>query len=573
MKKLQVFLSSAMNGELNIERELIKFLFNNDHILTEFYELFAIEDHSSPNKIEDAFCSEVANSDIVVFVFRAQLRDAVLKEYNTAREKNRLVFIYLANSDKKEEKLNDFISTEIFKYDPGFYSQPQELCNKIKNDLLRDLLNIYTKEIHLLPEKENSIYTKKSTLTPQSIYRFFSIDRLLNISKELECDNLSIDQLISLSALFIDYNANYKIALALLELALIREPSNWILHNNRGLILETIGLTNAALFSYNKVIELDKTNDTAYYNLGGIYFSLANYEAAINNYKKALDLNPHKGNAIAQLSACYLKLEDKVESLNWAKKAFDLNKDEAAIVNLISAFVLNSNFEDAMKFLNLLNNTTVIYKNILSYILYKQNKYSESLDMINELFDSGFMDIEIAERKFYILIHLKMESDSFEWFKEIEKTFPITAYDYNNLGYKYIDILGKSKFANYFFRKAVSIDKNLLPAWQNLQFNLVSMGEFELCIDTCDEVLKIFPYDKGSMGNKTTALVELGRFNELFEFNLEKMMSVVGNSYDEEKIKDIIEESFKNAGVAKDLFNDLLRNFYELNKIKNKSGV
>ncbi|GAB6283539.1 MAG: hypothetical protein STSR0008_23140 [Ignavibacterium sp.] len=573
MKKLQAFLSSAMNGELNTERELIRYLFNNDPTLSEFYELFAIEDHASPNDIEKAYCEEVKNSELVIFIFNKQLRDAVLKEYKTARENRRLVFIYLKETDSRENKLKEFISSEIYNFNPGRFIDPQSLCKKIKNDFLNDLLKIYTKEIKLISEQENVEYTRRSSLTPYSTYRFFRLDELLAIGKENEIEYLSVDQLIALSSALVDNNGNYKIGLALIELALIKDPNNWILHNDRGLILETMGLSQAALFSYRKSIELNKTNETAYYNLGGVYFRLAMYEDAIEYYKQSIDYNPKKKNAISQIAACYLRMENSEESLTWAKQAFELQKDEFNIVNIISAYVLNKKYIEALSTLELIDKSTYTYGDIYSFILYKQGKFKEAIKIIDRLYEKGYLEISGAERKFFSLVSLGLEKESFDWFKKIESIYPITAYNYNNLGHMYIEKLGKSEYANYFFKKAIELDQTLLPSWQNLQYNLALLGEFNLSKDVCDETLKIFPYDKKTIQNKIRVLAEMGEFSEMMKFNLEKTIGLVGDDSNQNKIKEIVEQSFKAAGFDMKKIDELFKMFYQLNRLLNKPNA
>ena len=573
MKKLQVFLSSAMNGELNIERELIRFLFHSDHTLTEFFDLFAIEEHASPSSIETAYCGEVKDSDIIIFLFNKELRSAVLKEYEVARENNKIIFIYIKKGNTIDYQLQNFITSEVYHYNPSNYTEPNLLCDKLKNDLLNDLLKIYSKQIKLLSEQENVQYTRKSTLTPYSVYRFFKIDELLEIAKVNEIENSSTDQLISLSTLFIETKGDYKYGLLLIELALIREPNNWILHNDRGLILDTMGLSNAALFNYKKSIELNENNETAHYNIGGIYFKLADYEEAIKYYLKAIEINPEKKNAVNQIAASYLLLKKPAESLLWAKRAFELQQDESTIINLISSYVLNNNFIESLTYLELLKNSEYNYYNLLSYIQYKQGKYVDAINIIDMFYEKGYLEYDGAERKFNSLVSLKLESESFEWFKIIEATYPITAYDYNNLGYKYIEISGKSEFATYFFKKALEIDKNLLPSWQNLQYNLMQLGNYDLSIEICEETLKIFPFDKKTIQNKARSLLELGAFSETIKFNMEKTIALVSSEPNQDKIKEIVEQSFKVAGIDLKNFDELFKSFYELNKLLNKPSL
>ncbi len=573
MKKLQVFLSSAMNGELNTERELIRYLFENDQVISEFYELFAIEEHASPLNIKSAYCDKVESSELVIFIFHKQIRDAVLEEYHTARKHKKRTFIYLKDSKRRNKALSEFISQEIYKYNPVTFYDPQALNRQLRNDLLDDLLRIYTKEINLLSQKENVEYSLKSTLSPHSVYRFFKIDELLELVKDEEIKDLSVDQLISLSTLIIETKGNYRIGLMLIEFALIKAPNNWILYNNRGLILEIMGLSDAALFSYKKSAEINNVNETAYYNIGGVYFKLANYEMAIIYYKKSLEFNSEKKNAISQIAACNIMLKNPIDSLIWSKKAFTLQKDESSIINLISANTLNKNYPEALNLLELLKNSDYLYNNILSHILYEQGKFNESITIIEMLFEKGYLELDGAKRKFDALVSLQLEKESFEWFKTIESKYPITALDYNNFGYTYIEKLGKSEYSNYFFKKAIEFDKNLLPSWQNIQYNLAALGKFDLSKDICDETLNIFPFDKKTIQNKIRNLAEMGKFGEIIEFVLEKTFGLIGDDSNQEIIKNIVEQTIRNSGLDKQKFDELFKSYYELNKLLNKPSL
>jgi Flp pilus assembly protein TadD len=421
MRKLQVFLSSAMTGDLDKERELIRFLFKSDNTLKEFYDLYAIEEHSCPREIEVAFCSEVESSDILIFVFNNQLRDAVLKEYETARKSNKITFIYLKHSENKEDGLRTFILGEIYKYNPGSYYDPQELCVKIKNDFIEDLRRNYINRIEINGEKENNVFSSSRTLTPNSVYRYFCADELLKIFNDTQIGKLSSEQFISLSGELVETYGNFKMALALLEYALIKDPQNWILYNNRGLILETMGLDEAALFSYLKVIEFNGNNETISYNLGMIYNRLADFKEAIKYYKLALEFNSKKENAVTNIAVCFLKLKDQIESLNWAKKAYDLNPNEITTINLIYAFTINEDFSAAHDLLGEIDKTTYTYQNVKSYILYKKEDYVSVTKLIDEMYENGYLEQEGVERKLFSLISMGNELESFNGLKKLKR--------------------------------------------------------------------------------------------------------------------------------------------------------
>jgi len=84
MKRLNVFLRSAMTGELDQERAALRILFHSDPTLASLVELYAIEDHAGPTSIERAYVDEVTYSDVLILLLNKELRPAVEKEYLTA---------------------------------------------------------------------------------------------------------------------------------------------------------------------------------------------------------------------------------------------------------------------------------------------------------------------------------------------------------------------------------------------------------------------------------------------------------------------------------------------------------
>ena len=170
MSKINIFLSSAMNGELDDERNSIIQLFSENEIIKNFYNLFAIEKSASTNRIEDAFLSEVSKADIVVCLFKKDLRIPVKKEYEKARKEGKKVFIYLyEDSSERNEDLNLFIKEEIYKYDPGFFDSTYRLLENLKKDINEDIISTYRSTIG----SNGFDVFRQEVNTSFSYYRFF----------------------------------------------------------------------------------------------------------------------------------------------------------------------------------------------------------------------------------------------------------------------------------------------------------------------------------------------------------------------------------------------------------------
>jgi tetratricopeptide (TPR) repeat protein len=558
-----------MTGELNEERLAVRLFFQKDQILSEFYDLYTIEDHGSTREIEVAFTDEVKSSNVLMVLFNKDLRKAVLKEYKTAQQNHIKTFTYIKDSENRSEDLDSFIKSEIYKYHPGNFTNPFELCEKIKRDLKNDLIRSYERELKSNIPEEKIEYIRTTASAAQSIYRYFPIDELVKISEHENISKLSVDQLISLAAIIVEDSGNYKNSLILLEIGLLKDPDNWMLYNNRGLILDEMGLNPAAIFCYQKAFKLNPESDTALYNLGNSHYKLGHYEKALEYYLKSLEINPDKENSLNRIAACYLKLEDPEKSLHWAKLAFEKIKDEKNITNLAHAHALNNNFEEAFKLSEDLKSSEILYHNVRALIFYRSKEFQNAIDEIDKVYTRGALEYGIALIKFYCLVELNKENEAMLWLTEIEKRFPMNPWDYNNLGYSLMKKDEKNEQTTKLFRRAVDLDPNLLPAWNNLQANLGDLGQNELGLEACNEALKINPYDQKSIQNKMIFLTKLGRISEFMQLTLSKTFRIFGGEIDNEEIETIGNEAFEKVGI-KDIkaFESLLKLMIELEKYK-----
>ncbi len=561
MNKINTFLSSAMTGELDKEREMVRYLFSKDSTLKEFYNLYAIEEHSSPRTIENAFISEVDDSDLVIFIFGNELRNAVLTEYETAIKAKKRVLCYINKYPKKQTKrLKDFIDDELYRYHPAHYIDGNDLCERIKNDLQDDLLRSYIKTIKHSVNPEESNYIKTTTSTADSFYRFFPLDELLSASKNDTISSLTVDQLLSLSIALIDNSGDYKFALLLLEIGILKEPENWILYNNHGILLETMGLPNIAIFSYRKAIENNPNSDTAYYNYGNIIFDRAEFKEALPYYQKALEIEPNKYNALSRISACYINLDDKENSILWAKKAYSVLKDDVAITNLALALALNGKFKESHKTIDKINEKNIQYKKNKAYIFKKEKKFQKAIDIVDELFESGFLEYGIAKTKLDCLVELGEKKEVEHWINELEKRFPISASDYNNFGFHLMEKFGHYEYLNSLFLKAIELDPKLMSSWHSLQANLGALGDNEKGLEKCNQALRIEPYNPKNIHNKMIFLQEMGKYDELVNFIFEKSFGVFGNDQNTENAGSLVDTVLgKSSSQIKEMYKTLLK--------------
>jgi tetratricopeptide (TPR) repeat protein len=99
------------------------------------------------------------------------------------------------------------------------------------------------------------------------------------------------------------YRGNYDAAIYLFNKAIELNPDNHYLYNDRGLCYVAIGDTDTAISNFSKAVELKSDCVEVYYNRGLAYFktyySPAGYanmkllDSAISNHSKAIELEPN----------------------------------------------------------------------------------------------------------------------------------------------------------------------------------------------------------------------------------------------------------------------------------------
>lgn len=539
-----------MNGELDEERSLIRLLFKTDLILSDFYELYAIEDHGSPRKIEKAYTAEVENSDVLLILFHIELRTPVFREYKTARGSGKKVFSYLMKSSGRSDELDQFIQDEIYQYNPGIFTDPHVLCEKIKGDLKRDLIDTYQRDINATIVSGQEEFVRFTASSSHSLYRYFSIDELMRGHNVEALSKLSVNQLIALSSLIAEESGNYRSALYILEFALLKESNNWILHNNRGLILDEMGLSRAALVCYKRAFKLNPQSDTALYNLGNSYYQLGQYVTAIDYYLKSLEFFPDKANALSRISACYLRLEDKKNSLHWSTLAAEARRDEISITNLVGAYSLNGELEKALEVCEEIKARQHLYHSVRAGAFFNCHDFQNTIAEIEIASKAGALDLKIALIKFYSLLELESDSKAFQWFKIVESNFPLDAIDYSNIGYRLIDKYNKVEEAVQLYNKSIWLDPSQMIAWNNLQALYGELGQIENCLEACNKALEIQPFDPKSIRNKILVLVKHDRIISAFTFLVYLISNVIGSEISEEDLNEIISSAIDDAEIT-----------------------
>ena len=537
-----------MTGELDNERYGVRILFETDQVLKEFFELYVIEEHASPQPIEKAFINEVRQSELLILLLDKQLRDAVEKEFLEACSSTTRIFVYIRNIGKRDDRLATFIGQHAYRFHCGSFNNSVDLCSKIRNDILSDLTSQYFKAAKV--EKPGQDYVAVSSTKEYfgSSLRYYDLDLLKQVSESDPFRDMNPDQLIVLATLETEETGNLKKALLIYEIILLRDPRNWQAYNNRGLILNEMGHADDAFFSYRKALELNGESDATLYNVGIYYRDKGRYDEAIDYYRRALAIKPDKTSALGHLVGIHFSRKEYAKALEYAEKAYSFEKNNINLANLCIAIALTGITPDAIAKAEGLADTKY-YEKIRAFIFYSSEEWANCIAEIDKSFQHWGFDYDLSVKKVYCLIYLKDIHKTISWLTEIEEKHYLYPFDYNNIGWTLYERKFDLHYSAKLLRKAVEGDPTILAAWKNLQCVLGELNEVEEGLLVSDRAINYFPDDTGVIMNRTKFLFLSGEIRQAANYAIQEFTRLFGNEMPSNEIEKMINDSFANAGI------------------------
>lgn len=139
--RIKVFLSSSMEDNKFIEQRNMIISFIERMPL---FELFAVENYSSDQPIQNRYVDAVKRTDIVLLILQTKLREGVENEYQAAIRNEKRIFAFIHNG-KKNSELKKFVEEVNNKVTSTKFNDNKELIDKIESTLLEDLVEKYVK--------------------------------------------------------------------------------------------------------------------------------------------------------------------------------------------------------------------------------------------------------------------------------------------------------------------------------------------------------------------------------------------------------------------------------------------
>ncbi len=130
------------------------------------------------------------------------------------------------------------------------------------------------------------------------------------------------------------------------EVVLPRLPEDWVDPDAQKHFDEAVALTNkgdyqAAIESFETVLELAPGHEEIHYNLAFAYEKVGNTEKTIEHYEKALELRPDYYEANLAMGDIYINRQDWSQAGEYLKKAVEARPDEVVAQYNYGAVTMN----------------------------------------------------------------------------------------------------------------------------------------------------------------------------------------------------------------------------------------
>ena len=313
----------------------------------------------------------------------------------------------------------------------------------------------------------------------------------------------------------------YRLALDLIDQAIVLCPNNAVFYNSRGLALEELNELEFGINSFDIAISIQPDYAVAFSNRGNVQHKLKQYEAAINSYDKAISIQPNfavaffnRGNVQQELKqyeaainsydqAIIFNPSFAVAFFNRGNVHLELKHYEAAIKNYEKAISIQPNYAEAFA-----NRGNVQHK--LKQYEAAINSYDKAIS-IQPNFAVAFFNLGNVQQE------LKQYETAINSYEKAISIQPNYAEAHSNLG-KAKQEIKQFEIAIIHYCKAISLKPDFADAYSNLGRAQEEMMQFESAIASFDKAINLQQNHIIANWNKALVLLLTGNFDSGWKF-------------------------------------------------------
>ena len=239
---------------------------------------------------------------------------------------------------------NGFDTKKPIAYHYFFIDNSQEELIRFKDLLLKQSYNLVSisknaGKFQLEIKKTDAFDAESATQMEKALSQFAKVNNIevfdgfelkseeklpSNIDFRKEVEHIPTAELFKKAMEFYDKQDDKK-ALIIFDRCIKLGINSEISYYKRGNCKTSLGQISEAITDLENTLRLNPKHYEANFNLGGLYFDVANYDKAIAYYQKAILLNPKSDNGFYRLAATYQKMGMKNAAIQNCQKSLQIN--------------------------------------------------------------------------------------------------------------------------------------------------------------------------------------------------------------------------------------------------------
>jgi tetratricopeptide (TPR) repeat protein len=288
----------------------------------------------------------------------------------------------------------------------------------------------------------------------------------------------------------------------------------------KGYCLYKIQQYKEAINCYNKTIEINKNNENAWLGKGICLYKMQQYEEAINCYNKTIEMNKNNENAWFGKGMCLYEIRQYEEAINcynkyieldsrnenawyWKGKCLsDMGQYKVALNCLNKSIKLDSKNEDAWL--------------LKSECLFLMGQCEEAIDCCNKVIKLNLKNEVAWFGKGACLSDMKQYKEAIDCFN---KTIDLDSKNKEAWNLKGICLSNMEQYEKAIdcFNKVIELDSKNKDAWLLKGIYLSNMERYEEAIDCFNKIIELDPKNENAWYFKVKCLSDMGQYEEALD--------------------------------------------------------
>lgn len=340
------------------------------------------------------------------------------------------------------------------------YAEKLSDISQYRGDIRALLNSAYSFYIDSFKKDRESLDDGEKFKLADAYFKSSNLEESYNVLQELIAQPFCAAEAYSMYCRILMIKKDYELAYVTVCNALQKYEDNYELNFLKADILQELGKDDDALKQYDKAIEINGTDFSAYNNEAYIYNKLKNYKEGLRYANTAIELEPYAAHGYKNKAAALLGLELYEDCLEACEEA--LNK----YVYLTEAYIIKMR-----AFIDI-------------------NLMDEALEVFNRAISCGLKEGGLYYEKARALMYLKRYDEA------IQNCKLALAEDENKADYHYTKALclyfkDHYEEAKEVFEKVIDKDSNYSAAYFYIIKCLLSLSKAEEAIAMADKAIKL----------------------------------------------------------------------------------